>query len=69
MPKPGDVGERRPDLLARDDPFVAVADRTGGESRHVGSCARLAEELAPDLFAREERPQVALSLLGRAVGL
>ena len=61
--EPGDMRQRRPYLLSRDDPFVAVAHRSRGEPRHVGAGARLAEELAPDLLAREQWPQVALSLL------
>ena len=42
---------------------VAVALGAGGEVREIGARAGLAEELAPQLLAREHRPQVALLLL------
>ena len=48
----GDVGVAGPDLLAVDDPLVAVALGPGGERGQVGAGTRLAEELAPDLLAR-----------------
>ena len=51
----GVVGERRPDLLAVDAVDVAVALGAGTEVREVGARARLAEELAPQLLAREHR--------------
>ncbi len=54
-PEVGDVGLRRPHLLAGDHPFVAVANRTGGEPREIGSGARLGVELTPDLLAAERR--------------
>ena len=62
-----DVRERRPHLLAVDDPLVTVAHRARREARDVGARARLAEHLAPDLFAREQRAQVAALLLVAAV--
>ena len=68
QPERGDVGQRRPHLLAVEHPLVAVALGPGRQAGHVGAGAGLAEELAPDLLVREERPQVALLLLGRAVG-
>ena len=58
-PAVGHVRERVPDLLAVDDPLVAVAHRPGRERREVGAGAGLAEELAPDLFAGEERAEQA----------
>ena len=60
-----DVRHARPDLLPVHDPLVAVAHRRRRERRDVGTGAGLAEHLAPDLFARERRPQEpALLLLG-----
>ena len=59
----GVIGERRPDLLAVHDVDVTVAHRTRREAREVGTRARLAEQLAPHLLAREHRPEVALLLL------
>ena len=67
-PQRGRVGQRRPHLLAVDDPLVTVAHRPGGEAGHVRSGAGLAEELAPDLLAREERAEVARPLLVGPVG-
>ena len=46
---------RRPDLLAVDDELVAVTHRPGGERGEVAARAGLAEQLAPDLFAGEQR--------------
>ena len=45
----------RPDLLAVDDPVVAVAHRAGAQTGEVRPGARFAEELAPDLFAAQHR--------------
>ena len=59
----GQVGQRGPHLLAVDDPLVAVLDGSGRQAGHVGAGARLAEQLAPDLLAGEQRAQVA-ALLG-----
>ena len=63
MPSWRALGERRPDLLAVDHPLVAVAHGPGAEGGEVGAGAGLAEELAPDLLAGEQREQVALLLL------
>ena len=60
----GDVGQRRPHLLAVDDPLVAVLHAARRQAREVGPRARLAEELAPDLLAGEQRPQARLLRLG-----
>ena len=57
------VGEGRPHLLAVEDPLVAVAHGPGGQAGHVGSGARLGEQLAPDLLAGEQRAQIALPLV------
>ena len=62
----GDVGERRPDLLAVDDVDVAVAHGPGAEVGQVAARAGLAEQLAPDLLAAEQREQVAVLLRLRA---
>ena len=64
----GGEAPRGPDLLAGDDPLLAVEHGPGGERREVGSGARLAEELAPDLFVAQDRRQVATPLLFGAVG-
>ena len=61
------VGQRRPDLLARHEPLVAVAIGPSGERRDVRTGARLGEELAPDLLAGEQRAQEPLLLLLGAV--
>ena len=57
----GEVGQRGPDLLAVDHVLVAVADRPGAEVGEVGAGAGLAEQLAPDLLAGEQRQQVAVA--------
>ena len=64
----GDVRQGGPDLLPVQQPLLAVALGAGGQPGDVGSRAGLAEELAPDLLVREEGTEVALLLLGRAVG-
>ncbi len=56
-PAVGPVRERVPHLLPVDDPLVAVADRTCRQAREVGTGAGLAEELAPQLLAGEQRSQ------------
>src|SRR5690606_20425778 len=50
-----------------DGPLVAVADGAGAERGQVGSGARFAEQLAPDLLARPQGPQEAPLLLVGAV--
>ena len=57
--------ERRPHLLAVDDPLVAVAHGAGADVREVGAGAGLAEQLAPDLFAGADRREPTRALLGR----
>ena len=64
----GVLGEGGPDLLAGDDPFVAVLDRARLQRGEVGARLRLGEALAPDLLAGEDRLQVALLLRVGAVG-
>jgi hypothetical protein len=64
-PVAGVVGAGAPDLLAVDDPLVAVAHRGGAEAGEVRSGGGLAEELAPDLVAaRHLREETLLLLLG-----
>ena len=67
-PERRDVRQRRPHLLPVEHPLVAVTLGPGRQPGHVRAGARLAEQLAPDLLAREEGAQVALLLLGRPVG-
>ena len=67
-PKRARVAQRGPHLLPVDDPLVAVADGPGREPGEVGAGARLGEQLAPDLLAGEERPQVALLAARRCRG-
>ena len=66
IPNRATCAKRGPDLLTADDPFVPVPFGPGGERREVRSRPGLAEQLAPDLLAGEERQQVALLLLGAA---
>ena len=63
MPNCACAGARRPDLLPVDHPLVAVAHGPGAEVGQVAAGARLAEQLAPDLLAGQQRQQVALLLL------
>ena len=56
----------RPDLLAGDDPLVAVLHRARLQRGEVGAGVGLAEALAPDLLGGEDRDEVALLLLRRA---
>ncbi len=60
----GVLRARRPDLLAVDEPLVAVARGGGRERRDIGAGAGLAEELRPDLLAAEQLGEVALLLRG-----
>ena len=62
-----DVRPRGPDLLAVEDPLLAVAHRAGGERRQIRSRARLAEELAPLLRGCDDRRQEPQPLLLGAV--
>ncbi len=59
----GVLGAAGPDLLARDDPLVAVLDGAGLQRREVRARLGLGESLAPDLLAGEDRREVALLLL------
>ena len=57
-----------PDLLAVDDPVVAVALRARAQAGEVGAGGRLGEELAPDLLAAQRLAGVAVALRLRAPG-
>ena len=54
-PELGAVGVGRPHLLAPDHPLVAVEVGPGGQRGQVGAGAGLAEQLAPDLLAGQQR--------------
>ena len=60
----GLVGQRRPHLLAGDDPLVAVELGTGGHVGQVAAGVRLRVSLAPQLGAVHDPGQEAV-LLGR----
>ena len=53
----GVVGARAPQLLAVDDPLVAVALGVGGQPGEVGPVGRLAEQLAPRVLAGDRARQ------------
>ena len=57
------VGEARPHLLTIDQPFIAVADCSGGEASEIAAGAGLAEHLAPNVAGCEEGLQEPLSLV------
>src|SRR5690606_34880017 len=63
----GHVAARGPDLLAVDDPLVAVLHRPGVQTGQVGPGPGLTEELAPGLLAGDDVAQVPLLLLLGAV--
>src|SRR5207247_10844421 len=63
----GVMGAGGPDLLAVDEPIVAVQIRTGGGASEVRAAARLTEELAPGVFPGENAAQKPLFLPIRAV--
>ena len=61
----GGVGFAGPDLLAVDDPLVAVEGGPGGQRGEVGAGVGLGVALAPAVLPREDAGQVvALLLLG-----
>jgi len=65
----GEVAEGRPDLLAVDAPRPVVLPLGLRAQRgEVGARRRLGEQLAPDVVGAQQPRQVALLLLGRAVG-
>src|SRR5690606_1591564 len=64
----GEVRARGPDLLAIDDPVIAVAHGARAHRRHIRPRRRLGEELAPDLLTAECRADITLLLLLGGVG-
>ena len=59
----GEVPGRRPDLLAVEDPLVAVELRLEGEAAEVGAGVGLRVALAPRVLAGQDARQVVLLLL------
>ena len=65
----GDAGVRDPDLRAREDVRVAVADRPHRHRSDVASCVSLGQAVRPlRLATRHAREVRALELLGAEVG-
>src|SRR5690606_21438257 len=64
----GPVGERRPHLLATDDPLVAVPRGPGGHVGEVAAGVRLGVALAPQLGAGDDPRQEASLLIRGAEG-
>ena len=62
-----EVGQRVPHLLSVHEPLIAVSYGLRGEAGKVGSCPRLAEQLAPLVFAGKHRAQESALLLVGAV--
>src|ERR1019366_1148313 len=62
-----DVGQGRPDLLAVDDPLVAVASRLGSDAGQVRAGVGFGEPLAPQFPAQSYGGEKSFLLLGRAV--
>ena len=60
------VRARCPDLLAVDDPLLAVLLGARAQPGEVRARARFGEQLAPDLVAAQHRGQESFLLLGRA---
>jgi hypothetical protein len=61
----GELGLRGPDLLAVDDPLVAVEHRARLQTGEVGAAVGLAETLAPSgLAAQDLGEELLLLLLG-----
>ena len=68
IPQARALGVARPHLLPVDHPAVAVALGTRAHRGEIASRVRLAEELAPDLVAGEDRGEQAALQLVAAVG-
>ena len=60
-----EMGVAGPHLLPVDDVVVAVALGRGAQRRQVGARTGLAEQLAPELLARQQRPQPPFLLFRR----
>ena len=67
-PEVGRLGQRRPDLLAVEEPAALDLVGPGAQRGQVRPGAGLAEELAPGELAQQGRPDPALLLLVGAVG-
>jgi len=63
-----EMGAGRPDLLAVDDPVVAILLGFRAQARDVGTAGGLGEELAPDLVAAHGGTDETLLRLIRAPG-
>ena len=63
-----EAGARAPDLLAVEDPLVAVPYRRRRQAGEVGAGTRFREQLAAQLLGAQERPDEAGLLLARAEG-
>src|ERR1700738_3723177 len=59
----GIMRARGPDLLAVDDPVVALLLRAGAQARDVGAAGRLRKQLAPDLLAGGKLRQIMAFVL------
>ena len=62
------VRARVPDLLAVDDPLPVLHLGPGAQAGQVRAAARLAEELAPCVFAGQDGPEKAPLLVVRPAG-
>src|SRR5271167_1493657 len=51
-----------PHFLSVDDPEISLQVRAGGGAGEIGTAARLAEELAPGIFASENTAKELLFL-------
>ena len=61
----GDVRQARPNLLAIQDPGIAVGDRSCGQTGQVRTGSRFGEQLAPDLLMTGDGREVAGLLSSR----
>src|SRR5664279_765010 len=59
---------RSPDLLAIDDPVIALFLSAGAQARDIGTAGGFGEQLAPDLFAGGELRQIMAFVLLVAKG-
>src|SRR4029079_10237315 len=64
----GIMRARGPDLLAVDDPVVALLLGAGAQARDIRAAGGLGEELAPDLLAGSKFRQVTPLVLFAAEG-
>src|SRR6266849_1864294 len=62
------VRARSPDLLAVDDPVLALFLRARAQAGDIRSARRLGKQLAPDLFAGGEFWQIVAFVLLAAIG-